>query len=288
MTPERKASPETDDAARYRRPRRPLEVRRRSPWKEGVNSAVRILLLTGSVAALGGGGWLLYHWAMTAPLFQLPGLTAVEVVNVEQVSPEAVRERFAADVGRSIFAVPLPARRRHLEEILWVEAATVQRVFPNRLHAYVRERTPVAFLRQGYSLWLVDAEGIILPAPEGASYSFPVLIGLSKELSPAARQAQVQLYLDFIEELDAGGKDYSVQLSEVDLSDTHNLRASLAEGDGAVWLYFGRGDYQEKFEAFLQHRALWQQSGESVRSVDLRYRGQIVLNPEDPGSERGQ
>ena len=57
-------------------------------------------------------------------------------------------------------------------------------------------------------------------------------------------------------------------------------RASVTEADGAVWLHFGRGRYQEKFSAYLQNRPLWQQRGEAVRSVDLRYRGQIILNPD--------
>jgi len=83
-----------------------------------------------------------------------------------------------------------------------------------------------------------------------------------------------------VADLDQNGKAYSEQISELDLGDADNLRASVADGDGAVYLYFGRGRYQEKFETYLEHRRLWQQSGETVRAVDLRYRGQIVLNPE--------
>lgn len=272
-----------DDSGRYRRPRRPVEVRRRSLWKQGLRGARRSLPVVAAALVVSSVVFAAHDFAATASVFRLPGLEAVEVANVKHVPVEAVRARFAADVGQSIFSVPLNDRRRSVEEILWVQAATVQRLLPNRLRISVQERIPVAFLRQGQSLWLIDGDGVILPSPESASYSFPVLIGLSENLTPAQRQARVQLYLDFIEDLDRKGKRHSAQLSEIDLSDTNNIRASVTEGGSAVWLYFGRGRYQQKYEAFLRHRSVWQQSGEAVRSVDLRYRGQIVLNPGGSG-----
>lgn len=279
---------DNDDAQSYRRPRRPVEVRRRAPWKQALWTTGRILFITALVAVVAGMSFLTYRFATRGAVFRLASLENVEVANSQNVPTDVVRERFAEDVGRSILTVPLGARRQSLEELTWVEAATIQRLFPNRLRAYIRERTPVAFLRQGQSLWLVDRFGVLLPVPENASYSFPVLAGLPEALSPAERQARVQLYLDFVADLDHDGKNYSGQFSEIDLSDPEDVRASVTQSDGAVWLHFGRGGYQEKFEAFLQHRSLWQEKGEQVRSVDLRYRGQIVLNPDPPAETRSR
>ena len=271
---------DSDDARRYRRPRRPIEVRRRARWWTGVRIGLRILLGLTALALVVGAAFYVHRFATSATVFAVADLESVDVVNAERVTPAAVRERFAEDVGRTVFAVPLGERRLSVEEIPWVEAATVQRVFPNRLRVYVRERTPVAFLRQGQSLWLVDGQGVVLAPPEGASYSFPVLSGVPETLTAAERRSRLGLFLEFVADLDQNGKAYSEQISELDLGDADNLRASVADGDGAVYLYFGRGRYQEKFETYLEHRRLWQQSGETVRAVDLRYRGQIVLNPE--------
>jgi len=279
---------EGDDAENFRRPRRPVEVRRRAGWKQGLLAGARVFLVFAAVAAMGGTGYLAYQFAVRGPFFRLPGPEAIEVVNSEHVPAAAVAERFAEDAGRSVFTVPLEQRRRSLEEIAWVEAASVQRVLPGRLRVYLRERTPVAFLRQGTSLELVDAQGVILPVPEGASYAFPVLAGLPEALEPEERRARVALYQEFLADLDRDAKDYSRQISEIDLSDPDDVRASLLEPDGAVWLHFGRDRYQEKFEAYLQHRSVWQKNGEAVRAVDLRYRGQIVLNPETPAGEGTQ
>ena len=276
---------DNDDAARYRRPRQPVEVRRPVLWKRVAGSAARVLLVVTIVVGIGGAGFFVHRFATTHALFRVANLDAVEVANTAHVPAAAVREQFVADVGdagSSIFAIPLSARRQSLEEIPWVEAATVQRLLPNRLRVHIRERTPVAFFRQRDSLWLIDPQGVILPLPEGASYTFPVLTGLAESLSLGERRARVQLYVEFVGDLDRDGKNYTAQLSEIDLSAPDNLRATVTEADGAVWLHFGRGRYQEKFDTFLRHRSLWQQSGETVRSVDLRYRGQIVLNPDTP------
>ena len=93
-------------------------------------------------------------------------------------------------------SIPLEARRASVEEIPWVEAATVQRVLPHSLRVYVRERTPVAFLRQGASLWLVDRHGVLLPTPEGTAYSFPVIVGLSEGLTTEERRERLGRELD--------------------------------------------------------------------------------------------
>ncbi|MGH9804612.1 MAG: cell division protein FtsQ/DivIB [Candidatus Acidiferrales bacterium] len=276
------------DDARYRRPRKPLEVRRRTRWKDAFWISARLAAAAVALAAVGVAAYGGYRFAATSPVFRLGGAEAIEVVEAANVPPEAVRDRFSDDLGGAIFGVPLEERRRALEEIPWVESATVQRLLPNRVRVHLRERTPVAFLRQGSTLSLVDVHGIILTPPQGAAYEFAVLSGISDSQPPEERAARVGLYRQLIADLDRGDKNYSRQLSEIDLSDPDNLRATIPDADGVVLLHFGRDRYQEKFEAYLQHRPLWQQSGETVRAVDLRYRGQIVLNPDSPSEAGGR
>jgi cell division protein FtsQ len=270
-----------NDAARYRRPRRPVEVRQRARWKQVIVIGLRALLAVASIIVVGSAAYFIYHEATSAELFKLPSLEAVEVVSNDHVAPVSVAVRFQGDVKRPVFSVPLAERRQQVEEIPWVETATVQRLYPNRLRVYLKERTPVAFLRQGNALWLIDRYGVILPPPEGASYSFPVLTGISETMPPVERRGRMNLYLDFLQDMDGGGKSYSSRVSEIDLSDPNDLRAGVPNDGGVVYLYFGLGRYQEKFETYLDHRGLWQQSTEPVHAIDLRYRGQIVLNPED-------
>ncbi len=66
---------------------------------------------------------------------------------------------FGADVERNIFTVSLAERRAELERLPWVANATVMRLLPNRMRVSIVERTPVAFVRQGSHIGLVDAKG---------------------------------------------------------------------------------------------------------------------------------
>jgi cell division protein FtsQ len=276
---------DAEESSRYHRPRKPLEVRRRAAWKRGLWLAAKafvVILAVATVAAAGFGG---YQLVTASAVFRLKALDSIAVLGGTHVSPEAVRERFEADVGGALLAIPLEERRASVEEIPWVEAAAVQRVLPDTVRVYVRERVPVAFVRQGASLWLVDAHGVLLPTPEGAGYSFPVLTGVPENLTTEERRERVALYLELCSELDRDAQNFSAQLSEIDLSDPENLTASVDENGGVVWLLFGRGRYREKFETFLRYRPEWKDSVEPVRAVDLRYRGQIVLNPALPAGK---
>lgn len=271
-----------EQPTRYLRPQRRPEVRRREVWRQLLYWTPR-LLLGGAVAV--AVGWTLYHsyaYARTGALFRLASAEAVEVVNARYASSAVLRELFAGDAGRSVFWVPLEERRRAVEQIPWVGAARVQRILPHRVRVVVEERTPVAFLRQGNELLLVDATGVLLERPEGASFTFPVVTGLAPGMTLEERRTRLQLYLEFLRALDAGDQSYGVDVSEVDLADPDNVRATVTESGQAVLLHFGRDRYREKYEAYRQHRALWQKSGETVHAVDLRYRGQLVLNPDTP------
>src|SRR5262249_20748614 len=61
-------------------------------------------------------------------------------------SHRAIEAVFAEDYGRSVYLIPLWARRTTLQTIDWIRDATVARVWPNKLVVQITERKPVAFL----------------------------------------------------------------------------------------------------------------------------------------------
>ncbi len=273
---------------RYLRPPRRPAVRRRGVWRQLLDRWPRLVAGAAVLMALGATFYAGFRSLHTSPRFRLWDSSAVEVLNLRYASATQVRDRFAGDAGRSVLWIPLEARRRAVEEIPWVARARVQRLLPNRLRVVVEERTPVAFVRQGSQLLLVDGEGVLLERPEAGSFTFPVVTGIHAGMEREERRARLQLYEEFIRDLDAGERAYSDEISEVDLSDTENLRATVVEKGAAVLLHFGRDRYREKYEAYRKHRPLWQQTGEVVHSVDLRYRGQLVLNPEIEAAPRSR
>src|SRR6185312_2770936 len=64
------------------------------------------------------------------------------VEGIHYASPSQVRHVFAPDFGRSLYLVPLNARRKELLAIDWVEQATVSRVWPNTVKVRIEERRP--------------------------------------------------------------------------------------------------------------------------------------------------
>ena len=78
---------------------------------------------------------------------------------------------FAADLGKSVFQLPLAERRRHLLAMDWVRTAAVTRVWPNRILVTITERTPVAFAKLPIAgsvrhwMALMDADGVLLSIP---------------------------------------------------------------------------------------------------------------------------
>ena len=113
----------------------------------------------------------------------------IEVQGNRFVPPDAITEKFSADMGRSVVRVPLTERREALESLPWVEQAHVQRVLPNRIRVEITERTPVAFLRTGSDLSLVDAQGVILDRPAEGEFKFPVVSGIGGIHAPGDARA---------------------------------------------------------------------------------------------------
>jgi cell division protein FtsQ len=205
---------------------------------------------------------------------------------------------FGEDVDRNVFSVPLAERRAELESLPWVAHATVMRFLPNRIRVAIVERTPVAFVRQGTQIGLVDANGVLfdLPGPEAgdgrtstgaAEYSFPVLTGIAAGDPQSTRAARMRIYLDFMAALDATGEGVSKRLSEVDVSNPEDVKAVIPDEGSApadILVHFGEEKYLERYHRYEEHLAEWRATYPKLASVDMRYEQQVVLCCDDPRS----
>ena len=210
----------------------------------------------------------------------------IEVQGNRFVPPEAIAEKFSADMGRSVVRVPLTERREALESLPWVEQAHVQRVLPNRIRVEITERTPVAFLRTGSELSLVDAQGVILDRPAEGEFRFPVVSGIGESTPRATREQHMNLYVQFMKEIERVQPGAADHVSEVDISDASDLRATLtgmgaASGSASpILVHFGDSDFGNRYHLLAENIDQWRASAGSVDSVDLRFARQVVVNPE--------
>jgi cell division protein FtsQ len=274
-----------DEEPRYLRRQKPVEIRRKKFSGRSWPFYRRVLFygvvgIAGVSAAVVAGRFLLY-----APQMLLVKAEQIEVTGNHIVSREAVLQQFAHDRGRSVLRIPLDARRGALEEISWVEAATVQRILPNRIRVELTERTPIAFLRNGTELALIDGHGVILDRPRGEDLQFPIITGLSENMAREERGKRMQTYQEFMKDVDLVRSGSSDRVSEVDLANPKDLRAVMtgiasASDTQALTIHFGAGDFTGKYRMVVENFAQWQASNGRVQSIDLQYAKQVVLNPE--------
>jgi cell division protein FtsQ len=277
-----------EDEPRYLRRQKPVEIRRK---KFGGKSAsfyrrafVFGVVATGVITAAALASDFLYH----SPQVALLKPEQIELTGNHIVSRDAVLQQFVRDRGRSVLSIPLDVRRSALEELSWVETANVQRILPNRVRVEISERTPVAFLRNGTELGLIDAHGVILDRPRGEDFQFPIVTGLSDSMSREERGRRMATYQEFLRDIDVVRSGSSDRVSEIDLSNPKDLRAvmtgiSSANDSQAVTIQFGAADFGGKYRLVVDNFAQWQASNGHVRNIDLQYSKQVILNTDSSG-----
>ena len=223
------------------------------------------------------------------PRFRIAGTGDIETVGLAEVNRSEILPIFGEDVGRNIFFVSLGERRKQLEQIPWVQQATVMRLLPDEIRVSIIERTPVAFVRHGQQIGLVDADGVLLNMPAGLMsqrhYSFPVLTGIDAADPLSSRKARVELYQRFMSELDANGEHFSEQISEIDLTDPEDARVLMPEQGSDVLAHFGQDHFLDRYQRYKAHIAEWKQQYPKLAGVDLRYDQQVVLEMTHGGDE---
>src|SRR5881227_2731109 len=228
----------------------------------------------------------LYHYGERSWRFRIESSDSIEISGVQNVTSSQVMEVMGGDIGRNIFFVPLAQRKKQLEQIPWVESASVMRFVPNRLRIEVQERTAMAFARIGPKILLVDAVGTLMELPARKKFSFPVIVGMNSGEPLSTRAARMKIYNEVVRELDSGGTHYSQDLSEVDLTDAEDVKVMTNDADGEVLVHLGSSNYIGRFKIYVAHLREWRQQFENLESVDLRYDRQIIVNPDLRGAAR--
>jgi cell division protein FtsQ len=254
------------------------------PWWRPASTFGRVML---------GGGVLLVVGALATSFvvaktylgrdsrFRIAGASNIEATGLTEVSRAEMLPVFGEDIGKNIFFVHLDERRKQLEEIPWVERATVMRLLPDHIRVSIVERQPVAFVRQGQQVGLVDKDGVLLTMPPAMmaqhNYSFPVVTGIDPKDPLPARKARMAVYERLLGELDANNQHLSEQISEIDLTDPQDARVLMPEQGEDILGHLGDDRFLDRYQRYKAHIAEWRQQYPKLRAVDLRYDNQVVL-----------
>ena len=260
-----------------------VSVRRGSLPKKTVTRLTWAAVALGIVFVCGIAVAALYHYGERSWRFRVESSDDIDISGLQNVTRSQVMEVMGGDIGRNIFFVPLAQRKAQLEQIPWVESASVMRFIPNRLKVEIHERTPVAFARVGSRILLTDAGGTLMELLGRKKYSFPVIVGMNSGEPPSTRSARMKIYNDVVSQLDSGGAHYSQELSEIDLSDPDDVKVTANNHAGEVLVHLGSSHYLERYKIYVTHVQEWQQQFDKLESVDLRYDHQIIVNPDLQG-----
>ncbi len=252
----------------------PKKTAHRLLWAGVAGAALTI----GTVVALA-----LYNYGEHSWRFRVDSSDNIEVAGMQNVTKAQIMEVMGADIGRNIFFIPLAQQKVQLEQIPWVESASVMRFVPNRLRVEIHERTPVAFARLGPRVELIDAGGTLIELPRNHKYSFPVILGMNPGEPLSTRAPRMKAYNELVQDLDSGGARYSQDLSEVDLSDLENIKVRVNDPAGDVLVELGSSDYLRRYKTYVSHVQEWRQQFQKLESVNLRYDNQVIVNPDMEG-----
>src|SRR5271154_4019813 len=272
-----------DEESPFLRGQKRVSARRSSLPKKTANRLLWAVVAAGVVCATGLAVAALYHYGEHSWRFRVESSDNIEVTGMQNVTKAQIMEVMGADLGRNIFFVPLDQQKLQLEQIPWVESASVMRFVPNRLKVEIHERTPVAFARVGPKISLIDAGGTLMELPRNHKYSFPVILGMNPGEPISTRAPRMKAYNELVQDLDSGGARYSQDLSEVDLSDLDDLKVRVNDAAGDVLVELGSSDYLYRYKIYVSHVQDWRHQFQKLESVNLRYNNQVIVNPDMEG-----
>ncbi|HEX6982871.1 MAG TPA: cell division protein FtsQ/DivIB [Balneolaceae bacterium] len=162
------------------------------------------------------------------------------------------------------------------KEIPYVKRVKIKVQPSGNLLIEVIERQPVALLSDGEYKIYVDEDGRRLPIILGKAVNVPILYGFSaRPMDDTLESEAFKTMAKFLTEISKNPAS-NATISEVAWTDEKGVIA-LTNQNG-VKLIFGKGDFATRlrnWEAFYG-KVIKQKGIESMQTVDLRFKGQIV------------
>src|ERR1700692_1206735 len=271
---------DVNEESPFLRGQKRVSARRSSLPKKTANRLLWAVAAALVLCTAGIGSAAMYRYGERSWRFRVDSSDNIEVTGMQNTTKAQIMEVMGADIGRNIFFIPLAQQKAQLEQIPWVESASVMRFVPNRLKVEIYERTPVAFARVGPRMALIDAGGTLMELSPKHKFSFPVILGMNPGEPLSTRAPRMKVYGEMVSELDGGGARYSQDLSEVDLADLEDVKVRVNDPAGDVLVHLGSSDYLRRYKIYVTHAQAWRQEFLRRESGDLRYDNQIIVNPE--------
>jgi cell division protein FtsQ len=235
----------------------------------------RILRRLGLMALVLGLA-MAWVWQRTLPL---KAVAVVDAVHAD--AADVVRLTGARPDSVAVFSLSPALMADRAQRHPWVRRAYVRRLPSATLRVRVEERVPVALVMDGGApSHFLDAEGYAMPLRGAAPalYDVPVLTGRLPAYHPTRRVESASLR-ELLRALATADATASALVSEIDWQPRRlTLWTTPAGGHASIPVRLAPTGFTDQLERL---RAFWDQSvlprpATPFRSVDLRFRGQIV------------
>src|SRR5437867_12444649 len=239
--------------------------------RPGRRARLRRLLGTAlTIVAVAAAGGAALRWLLTTQHF---AVASVEVRGVSRVPPDQILAVAAIPRGSNIFRLDTMGVAGRVESLPEVRRADVVRELPNRVVISVEERRPFTLVHGGRLHWM-DEEGRLLGAPpEAVAPPMPVISGLSADELASMRTApgpKARAAVGVIRALVRTG--LTAEISEIDMGRRDGPVLYTIDG---VEVRLGSEDWEERLARL--EGVLAQVATQDVRTVDLRFRDQVVF-----------
>ncbi len=250
---------------RRRRRRRALRrIRRIGTW---LGVGVLLAALSGPVATVAASMLKTSRFA----------IERVEVAGQSRLSADEVVKASGLARGQSLWTLDARRAVAGVEALPLVRRAEVVRAFPNRVTLFVEERQPFTLVNAGILYW-VDEQGMLLgPETRAVSVDAPVISGVAAaEVAAAGRMPseRVATGVALLRTLMRAQSSLLGEISEVDVSRPEGPVLFMLDG---VEVRIGSEDWDGRLGRLSGVIAQLRASGQTVTSIDLRFRDQVVL-----------
>jgi cell division protein FtsQ len=182
--------------------------------------------------------------------------------------------------GENLIWTSLDRWRRRLLASPWVKDAALRRSIPSTVEVMLSERSPIGVGRMNHGLYLVDEHGMVIDeyGPRYADIDLPIIDGLAARPGEDGQpdEARAELASRLIASL-ASNQEIAKRLSQIDVSDLHNVTVILS-GDPAV-VYLGDDRFLPRLESYRELAAALKERVPDIDYVDLRFDDRIYVRP---------
>ena len=206
----------------------------------GIGEYMGALGLLISIAALSSLFIYAYSYLLSTPYFEIK---ETSVRGLKELTEKDILTLVEIKHGQNILAVNVDVLEKRVAVNPWIKNVYIGREFPNRLVVDVRERNPIALIKQASDFYLMDSEGIVFKKmAKGDEVDLAIITGINVQDKTKSKLLSDTLSLLRVF---SGSNLYSFlgSISEAHIDEVFGLSLLTDKG---LYLKMGMNDFERK------------------------------------------